>query len=214
MTAFTEPLETLAKQVKEIYEPTGPEAALREMMFLEACTGPSDIHEHLPLLKQLASACDHVTEMGMRWGTGSTVAFLAAQPKTLVSWDFDLKAIVSQRVADLNSVRGKTDFQPRVGDTRLITTEPTDLLFIDTWHTAKQLQAELERHVSPLEDRVRKYLVFHDTVTFGDKGEDDSVPGLRAVIRWFQREQAFPLWQLVEDRKNNNGLVVLSRVRP
>lgn len=182
-----------------------------EDLYESARMAPSDINEHVELLHDLALECDHVTEFGMRTGV-STVALLAAQPKVLVSWDIDWRAIVSQRAADLLWFAGATNFQPRVGDTLSITTEPTDLLFIDTLHTGAQLKAELTRHVDPAQDRVRKYLVFHDTVTFGYVGEDGK-PGLRAAIRWFQREFSFPLWELIEDRKNNNGLVVLKRVR-
>lgn len=179
--------------------------------YIAARHTPSDINEHVELLRDLAAQCDHVTEFGMRGGV-STVALLAAQPKVLISWDIDWRAIVSQRAADLLYIAGATNFQPRVGNTLEITTEPTDLLFIDTLHTGAQLKAELTRHVDPMQDRVRKYLVFHDTVSFGYIGEDGK-PGLRAAIRWFQRNHAFPLWELIEDRKNNNGLVVLRRVR-
>ena len=62
-------------------------------------------------------------------------------------------------------------------------------------------------------NKVRKYLVFHDSMTFGLKGEDGSEPGLRAAIRWFQRNHAFPVWRLIEDRQFCNGLVVLGNVR-
>jgi hypothetical protein len=186
-----------------------------EDLFRSACDTPSDINEHLPRLRELAAECEHVTEFGMRGGV-STVAFLAAQPQTLVSWDINPYAVISQRSADLLSLAGRTTFQPRVGDTLQITIEPTDLLFIDTWHVARQLKAELERHVDP-ECRpfsVRKYLAFHDTATFGMVGEDGTTPGLRAAIRWFQRCHSFPQWELLEDRQNNNGLVVLRRVTP
>jgi len=193
-----------------------------EAMFAAAKSGPTaalDICEHLDLLRELASECEHVTELGTRWANGSTVAFLAAQPKTFIAWDFDPAAIVSQRVLDLLQVRGATNFQPRVGDSRLIHLEQTDLLFIDTLHTAKQLKAELERHCDPrhfnggvCECPVKKYIVFHDTMTFGLRGEDGTEPGLRTAIRWFQREHAFPLWNCVHDRENNNGLVVLKHV--
>lgn len=172
----------------------------------------SDINEHLDLLKDLASQCDHVTEMGMRWASGSTIAFLAAQPKTFVSWDLDPYSIVSQQVANLLALRGETRFEPRVGSTLEVVIEPTDMLFIDTLHTARQLKAELERHCDPKEHKVKKFLAFHDTATFGMKGEDGSEPGLRAAIRWFQKNFAMPLWQLIEDRQNNNGLVVLKHV--
>ena len=184
-----------------------------EQHYQRLCAVPSDINEHMPLLRELASKCDHVTEFGTRWANGSTVAFLAAQPKTFIAWDLDPLSIVSQRVLDLVMLRGSTNFQPRCGDTLVIPpVEPTDLLFIDTLHTARQLKAELTRHADPMMQQVKKYLVFHDTKTFGDKGEDGSTPGLRAAIRWFQKEHAFPLWQLVEDRENNNGLVVLKRI--
>lgn len=179
-----------------------------------AALEPSDINEHIELLRKLASECDHVTEFGMRGGN-STAAFLAAQPDTLISWDINPYAVVSQRTADLLSVAGHTAFQPRVGDTlKIAPIEPTDMLFIDTLHTAKQLKAELERHVDPITRPVRKYLVFHDTATFGTVGEDGSEPGLRAAIRYFQRCHSFPLWELIEDRQNCNGLVVLRRVMP
>jgi cephalosporin hydroxylase len=180
-----------------------------EAHYKALCEAPSDISEHLPLLREIAEECEHVTEMGMRSAV-STVAFLAAQPATLISWDMNPAAIVSQRVADLLAIAGRTSFQPRVGDTlKIAPIEETDLLFIDTLHTGAQLLAELKRHADPTAKRVRKYLVFHDTATFGHVGEDGKEPGLRAAIRFFQRNHAFPQWALVEDRQNNNGLVVL-----
>lgn len=170
---------------------------------------PSDINEHLDRLRELASHCEHVTEFGTRWATGSTVAFLAAQPAKFVAWDLDPSNVVSQNVLDLIAVAGRTKFEPRCGNTLEINIEPTEMLFIDTLHTFKQLRAELARHCDPIENKVSRYLVFHDTQTFGKVGEDGSTPGLRRAIRWFQSQHAFPLWELVDDRENNNGLVVL-----
>lgn len=191
----------------------------------EVCrANTEDIREHLPILRDLASECEHVTEFGVRNGDGSTVAFLAGQPETLISYDLNPWAIVNQSLADLLAAGamhpdgrwrvGRTFFQPRTGDTLTMPViEPTDLLFIDTFHVARQLQAELVRHADPTANTVRRFLVFHDTVTFGMKGEDGSEPGLRAAIRWFQRCHAFPVWELLEDRQNNNGLVILHNVR-
>lgn len=210
----------------------------REELYARTCGEASDINEHLPLLRELASRCEHVTEFGLRWARGSTVAFLAAQPKTLVSWDLEPKHVISDRVQQLLHLTGKTSFEPRVGDTLKIRIETTDLLFIDTLHTARQLLAELERHVDPKDQAVRKYLIFHDTKTFGLEGEDRSTPGLRTAIRQFQKYFAFPLWKLKHvdgdeklrraaakglalqkadgfellDLENNNGLLVLEHV--
>lgn len=187
-----------------------------EARFAVARQLSSDINEHLGLLRELANDCEHVTEFGMRWASGSTLAFLAAQPKKLVSWDIDPDFVTGEPVLRLllalKSSDNRCTFEPRVGNTLEALIEPTDLLFIDTLHTFKQLQAELERHCDPKDSKVRKYLAFHDTTTFGTAGEDGSEPGLRMAIRWFQREFAFPLWKLIHDRENNNGLVVLARV--
>lgn len=187
--------------------------ALRERTYEKLCKTPSDINEHLPTLRRLASECSHVTEMGMRGGV-STCALLAAQPKTLVSWDVDQRPVVfSDACRELCLMAGQTSFQPRVGSTLDIYIEPTDMLFIDTLHTAAQLKEELTRHVLwykfEKQQRVRKYLVFHDTSTFGFVGEDGG-PGLRAAIHWFEKN-AFPLWVTVEDHLNNNGLLVMKR---
>ena len=182
-----------------------------DVKFKAAIAAGGDISEHLELLRELASRCDHVTEFGLRGANGSTVAFLAAQPETFISWDVNPWAVVQQPVAELISMAGRTKFEPRVGDTRKINIEPTDLLFIDTYHTGEQLLAELKRHASPPENKVCKYLVFHDTATFGMKGEDGKEPGLRAAIRFFQKCYALPLWGLKYDLSNCNGLVVLER---
>ena len=107
----------------------------------------------------------------------------------------------------LIETRGRTNFQPRCGNTLEIEPiEYCDMLFIDTLHTYKQLRDELERHGM----RAAKYLVFHDTAAFGTVGEDGSTPGLRAAIGRFQNMR-FPCWQAIYDLQNCNGLVVLGR---
>lgn len=165
---------------------------------------PSDILTHLPTLRDLASRCEHVTEFGTRGGN-STLALLAGQPRVLATWDVNPAAIVSNAIADLCNHAGETRFEPRVGNTLEIEIEETDLLFIDSLHTARHLKAELLRHGW----RVRRYLAFHDTETYGMRGEDGSEPGLLAAIRWWQREEAFPLWQLAHQSAECNGFVVL-----
>lgn len=181
---------------------------------------PSDICEHMPILRELAERCEHVTELGMRRANGSTVAFLAGQPETFIAYDLEPRYIVSTTVADLLNVAvvdgkwtgriGRTKFEPRVGDSLKIVIEPTDLLFIDTWHVYKQLFAELMRHGDPVEQKVRKYIVLHDTHTFGWEGEDGSKPGLRTAA-WHFQKQTMPQWGVKLDVPFNNGLIVLER---
>ena len=186
-----------------------------ELLLTSAKQSAVDIHEHLDLLRSLASECEHVTEFGVRGANGSTVALMAGQPETLVSYDINPGSFIGNPWAlNLMTVAGRTRWQPRVGNTLTMPViEPTDLLFIDTYHTGNQLQSELVRHADPVANTVRRYLAFHDTVTFGYVGEDGKPPGLRDAIRWFQKCHAFPVWELMEDRKNNNGLVVLKNLR-
>lgn len=182
---------------------------------------PSDICEHLPLLRHLASRCEHVTEFGMRRANGSTVALLAGQPEKLISWDIDPRSVVSENVAALFNTEtpvpswdmkiGRTKFEPRVGDTLKIDIEPTDMLFIDTLHTFDQLKAELWRHCDQSGCKVKKWIVFHDVETFGRFGEDGKEPGVILAIRYFQKNN-FPLWGLKYHWRNNNGLAVLERI--
>jgi hypothetical protein len=181
-----------------------------EQIYQAALTRASDIHEHLPVLREYASRCEHVTEMGLRWATGSTIAFLAAQPKKLISWDIEPAHVVSDNVRTLLQHKGATAWEPRCGNTLEIPPiEPTDLLFIDTLHTFKQLFAELMRHG----DSVRKWIVFHDTDTFGYKDEDGGDIGLRMAIHKWQKEERFPLWRLVYDSRKNNGLSIIQHAR-
>ena len=181
-----------------------------ETLYRQALETETDINEHLPVLRKLASQCDHVTEFGFRWGAGSTVAFLAAQPTVLVSWDVDPYVIIHQRTYDLLYYSGRTLFQPRVGDSTQVNIEGTDLLFIDTFHTAKHLAAELRRHAFVDVNKVRRFLAFHDTETFGHVGEDGSEGGLLDAIHWFNKNN-FPLWRPIYQSETCNGLLILQR---
>jgi glycosyltransferase involved in cell wall biosynthesis len=160
---------------------------------------PSDINEHLIKLNQLARDCEHITELGTRYGT-STVAFLQAQPKRLIAVDVHRHP----QVDELEKLAGKTSFEFRHGSSLEIEIEETDLLFIDTIHTEKQIAAELGKHAS----KVRRYIVAHDTHIFGEVGEDGS-PGIMVAFRKFLR--ANPEWTVIHQVANNHGLIVLSR---
>ena len=157
-------------------------------------TTSSDICEHCTTLRELAGRCESVTEFGTRYGV-STIALLAGEPSRMVSYDIERKESVSwiERACE------KTDYQFVLGDTlKIETIRPTDLLFIDTEHTYKQLKGELSRHGR----QAKKHIVFHDTA--GKTGNK-----LRPAINEFIAEN--PEWSIRRDFPNNNGLMVLSR---
>ncbi len=170
----------------------------------KAAKTPGDFNEHVPTLRELASRCDHVTEFGGRRGV-SSVAILAAQPKRFVTYDLNREGDVES----LLKLKGKCDYDFRIGDfggasASQSEIEETDLLFIDSKHTGEHLLAELMTAAT----NVRRWIALHDTVAYGDRGEDGS-QGLLAGVRTFLKEHRE--WTVVRHDRNNNGLMVLSR---
>jgi ABC-type transporter Mla maintaining outer membrane lipid asymmetry ATPase subunit MlaF len=172
------------------------------------CTNPTDINEHLPVLREFAEKCEHVTEMGVRTVV-STWALFAAKPKVLRSYDREHSGNIHQ-VEALASEIG-VDFKFILGDTRTVEIDPTDMLFIDTLHTYDQLKIELKLHAH----KVKKYLAFHDTISFRTKDEPypHSVAGEKAGL-WPAIEEfleSHPEWKILLEKRNNNGLTILER---
>lgn len=161
-----------------------------------------DICEHLDTLTELAKECSHITEMGFRYGA-SACAMLKGYPKKLISYDLSIPAECRTLFEE---IKGDTDVLLIQADTLGIMIQETDMLFIDTLHTYKQLKRELELHGN----KARKYLVFHDTVTFGTKGEDGSEKGLMDAVCEFRVNNDH--WILHKHYENNNGLTVLKRL--
>lgn len=181
--------------------PTAPEELKR--LFLEAVARPTDIHRHLTVLRDTASGCRHITELGV--GTGqSTLAWLLVQPDRLLCVDLGWQDCVPQ----LEAVRGRTDFTFWIADSRWVEIEETDLLFIDTCHDRKHLLAELDRHAS----KARRYIVLHDTETFARKNE----PGEAGEGLWDALDEwlpAHPEWVVQNHHSWSNGLTIFRRVR-
>jgi len=172
----------------------------------------SDINEHIELLYTLGMECDRICEMGVRDGA-STRAFLNTNA-SLRSYDIELNDEVKALFQKAKAV-GK-DVTYEKANVLNIEIDECDLLFIDTWHSGSQLKRELKIHG----DKAKKYLVFHDTHTYGCRDEKqnwrdfaDKRPiageGLIKPIIDFIIEN--PHWKFKEFRTNNNGLTVLER---
>lgn len=177
------------KNLQEIYE--------------SKCNETSDINEHLPVLKEYSSKCKHVTEFGVR-SVISTYALMYGLPKVLKSYDIDPIENHGTNRNDLIHL-GKengVEFEFIVADTRNLEIEETELLFIDTWHVYDQLKCELDLHAN----KVSKYLIFHDTTTFGAVGEGHPI-GLWPAIEEFLTNNKN--WSIETRLENNNGLTIL-----
>lgn len=169
----------------------------------------SDINEHLEILKALSDEVNHVTEMGTRTGV-STRAFLASDV-TIRAYDLVLDARVTELFEFAKSI-GK-DVEYIQANVLNIEIDYTDLLFIDTWHCYDQLIAELMLHAP----KVKKYIAFHDTQTYGTRSEEfmgqvGSNGLLPAIIHYMINTG--DQWKFKIHRTNNNGLTVIERRAP
>jgi hypothetical protein len=173
-----------------------------EELYEATCAKISDIKDHLPKLRAHAGICDHVTEFGVRGGN-STIALLAGQPKTLISYDL----VNCDVVKELKALECDTQFRFIVGDSKEVEIEETDMLFIDTHHTCKQLSIELEKHC----DKVKKWIVMHDTETFGSSDEGGGGMGLMYAIEEFLVHHNE--WGIQSMTKACNGLMILNRLK-
>jgi hypothetical protein len=179
-----------------------------EQNYEHACNTKTDIDEHLPVLRALGEVCDHITEMGVRFGASSK-AFLCCDA-TLISYDIEYNEQVN-KLFEIAKDNGKS-VEYIIEDVLKTEIVPTDLLFIDTWHSNEQLRQELALHG----DQAQQFLVFHDTQTYGLQDESwnkikPSEPGcglLPAIIDFVIEN---PHWQFHTHRTNCNGLTVLER---
>lgn len=186
--------------------------------YKEKCDVHSDINEQLPVLKTYGEECEIIIEMGVR-SLVSTWAFMASEPKKLISLDLENPSTFG---GNLNEVYQMADdhgivFEFVQSSSLDYNISECDLLFIDTWHDYLQLKKELYRH----HKNVKKYIILHDTNTFGYVDEsyydcsetprvETNLPkGLCPAIDEFLNENNS--WILWERKFNNNGITVLKR---
>ena len=184
-----------------------------EYIYRQCLNFHCDINELFPVLREYASKCSHITEMGVR-GVFSTYAFLVTKPNKMISYDI----YTSQNIYEAIDVAKKfnIDFKFIEQDVLKTNIEITDMLFIDTKHTRDQLSAELNLHSS----KVRKYIAMHDTFTYGKYGEvydndggshlDNNVDGLNIAIGEFLATNKN--WKIAFKTDISNGLTILERI--
>lgn len=173
---------------------------------------PSDINEHLPTLLYYATICDgHICEFGVRNAVSTVALLLWVQSNTNTSKrliSYDIKRSGEVTILEKAAKDEWIDFNFVLGDTTdpSWTIEECDMLFIDTLHNAKQILLELSIHAS----KVRQYIAFHDTTTFGEKGETEPQWLLIGMNRFLAEHNE---WEVLETFTNNNWLTVWQRVK-
>lgn len=205
------------------------------------CKMTSDINEHLPTLRDIATAAAdsnglpasatrglHVTELGVR-GAVSSYAFAHVMalrcryiPVRLVLVDLHGSAGIDELLAVCADAGVNAVFKK--ADSVAVEKEPTDVLFIDTWH----VYGHLKRELNAWHAHVAKYIVLHDTEIDSVSGEsirngwdvvaqsaasgypvEELQCGLQKAIDEFL--DCHPQWHVVATYTNNNGLTVIKR---
>lgn len=159
----------------------------------------TDIHEHLEILKEYADQCESVTEFGVR-DAMSTIAFLNSRAK-LVSYEIVKRPRIDY-IKNICGLEGRT-WKFILKSSLEVSILETDFLFIDSLHTYDHLKKELYLH----SHKAKRFIGFHDTKTYRDIGEDGS-KGIWPAIEELLSEG---VWEIVEERRNNNGLVIIGR---
>lgn len=190
---------------------------------------PSDINEHIPVIYEYVKEAEHATELGVRNVVSSWAFLKAGVDRVADGFKFvyvasDItKTTAAGELDDLDLACLPIDYSFMEGDDLVIQPWDTDVLLIDTWHTYRQLAAELPRWAP----HVKQYILLHDTELFGaqDEGvgghggkpvneqlfEGKAGVGLQQALSEFLA--ATREWAVHERRTNNNGLTVLKRVQ-
>ena len=173
-------------------------ATLAEILAGWTAETASDIHEHLPKLRSLASCCDVVVEFGVFRGASSTALLNGCKGYV---YSYDVQRLPEVDVL-LEAAGGRWIFRQASSIDTVI--PECQMLFIDSWHTGEHLTKELDLH----HHKVARWIAMHDTETFGTRGEDGQ-PGLWPALMGFLAKHSE--WRLVEHFTNCNGLSILER---
>jgi len=196
---------------------------------------PSDINEHLETLRELASECNTVVEFGVR-NIVSTVSLAVSGCKNLHSYDINDASILNPdrfMLLKMHCEKNNINFKFNKCDILKLETIPEcEMLFIDTFHAYAQLKCELFF----FSNKVKNYIVMHDTVCFSKSDEtviskenwfnnyknDEKIcnlvkiesekSGLISAIEEFL--ELNPEWKILKQYTNNNGLTILKRSFP
>ena len=181
-------------------------AAEIEKLYTQACKSTDSINEHLPVIRKLASECDTIVEFGVKIARSSRALLLGVRGR-LHSFDI-VPTALAKKIQELAGPK----WIYKICSSLKATIPKCDMLFIDSLHTYTQLKAEL----AVAAHQARRYLVLHDTVTFGQEdaiGETGkskpNTPGIMPAVEELLKSDL--TWKIKHHYENNNGLMVLER---
>ncbi len=185
----------------------------------------SDLNEHLPRLRKVASECASATELGLdqmiaTWGILMGLTENGSPDRLYVGIAKALPPVEAYSVAyDLAEAEG-IEFEYMDGNCKLSDLPSTDLLYIDSMHTYCHLTFQLEA----LSSKVNKFIAIpytcsqwshaDDPAYLGNYSEypdtiDRNKRGLRTAVDDFLSHH--PEWSLYEHFEDHQGFTILKR---
>ncbi len=159
----------------------------------------SDIHRHLDIIYKYAQKCDVGIEFGCRLGSSTFALLLGLH--TLYSCDIEH---MQSTYEFLNPYFGERFVRYHGYSFDFDMIDEADLLFVDSWHTYETVRKELTIHGH----KIKKYIMFHDTVSYGERGEDGGEGILKAINEFLE---ANPEWKIIYQVDFNNGFMIIER---
>ncbi len=205
-----------------------PEKVTLEKQYIKCCSEYSDIYEHLPLLRQLASECSTVVEIGLRgmvssWGLLQGLSENSTSTRSYIGIDIYYPPVEILYSAMKLSEGNGINFEFWNANDMDIDIPEMELLFIDSLHTYCHLTYELEKF-SP---KVSHYIAMHDTSAPWGNMDDDAYVGNYSEYPAHYNRSKRGLWPAVEDflayhpewtlfarHYNNHGFTILKRISP
>jgi len=172
-------------------------------LYTEVCNTVTDVFKHCPTICELATKCQHITELGLN-SLGVAVSVLASQPSKFICYG-EKQGQVDLIKGRLEPLAGNTTFKAFLGNSLEIQIAETDMLILDTFHSYGQVKQELLRHAGS----TRRYIVLLSTFAFSTRGEDGHAPGVGNAIMEFLADNKD--WEVIYNLTHNNGMTVLER---
>lgn len=165
---------------------------------------------HLDVLRQLASECEVIVEFGIRYCASSSALLMGCQSGLVYSYDIE-RLPHHEELKRAAYGRWRVEYV-RSQDAKI---PECDMLLHDTFHNYAQVKAELDAHA----DKVRKYLLFHDSVKNSISGGENhtrgnfnpDLAGFRLAVDELMIRD--PSWFLKAHYPHSDGLLVLERRR-
>jgi len=167
--------------------------------FEEIKKNSSDINELVEDIFNHTKGCNIAVSLGIMKGDAAFALLLGCQHH--ISIDSNASRDTLNFLNDYFGSKSSSIIQNTYDPIDL---EEFDVLFVDSAHTADCVEKELKTHAY----KVNKFIIFHDTHTFGDVGEDGGEGIKKPIYDFLSKNQE---WKIIYEINHNNGMIIIGK---